>query len=342
MNTPNTTTTGTPVQAPVRSHRIAGVGSFPPLLPKLPLPAAKAVKNLADPLGPGSLPKLSDWLAVFQEANAEKDRSILITATEDFVSWLTKDPTVRMTSAPPEDGGTAGGTESSDLSKAIIYDRFFRVVRVPEDPKEQQVLALTAALAVVMNDTAIVEGGETGICPNEFAMLNGAWDFGIEVIAETLGDGQDARPVIPPTVANGKKAETMPRRWFRTVGRILCRIARRLKPDTFTELSAELLNWLTFDQLAAEKWRRGHHVFFVLITLVIISLTRLRRALERKDWIKAERYFGQGTAFMNGAAVAIARLLRRCCRSRHWPLAILRATCSNVAWSSVQKGLQDF
>ena len=59
------------------------------------------------------------------------------------------------------------------------------------------------------------------------------------------------------------------------------------------------------DVHAHDAWRHGHWAFFVLIQAAIITLTRLRKALDRGDTANARQLFEQGAILMLGSAVAM-------------------------------------
>lgn len=59
------------------------------------------------------------------------------------------------------------------------------------------------------------------------------------------------------------------------------------------------------DLHAHYAWIHGHWAFFVLIQAAIISLTRLKFALESHDAVQARRLFEQAATLMLGSAVAM-------------------------------------
>lgn len=59
------------------------------------------------------------------------------------------------------------------------------------------------------------------------------------------------------------------------------------------------------DVHAHYAWIHGHWAFFVLIQATIVTLTRLRKALERRDTATARRLFEQGATLMLGSAAAM-------------------------------------
>lgn len=167
------------VADPASKLRTSPVWGKPTLLTKLPLPNAEAQKALAAEGGSLS-PFLQERLRHLQEQLAGSAGIDALAATSaDLVSWLCKDPDIRVATAPPK----VETAQGSVRSKAAIYDDFFQCARLVGTTAESAAIALSAALGAIVHEWVEMEK-ETPAGATERSLLISGFETLADVILE--------------------------------------------------------------------------------------------------------------------------------------------------------------